>query len=112
MKMIELKKGLYIVQGERYMVLPRDSREVVTGKAIATRDRSIRGVYYIDYRLTGIVKSIESGNLVLSPVISLSTSAVDFGHVYEVTTELEEAKIPIENIESIVGMESRGNGTD
>lgn len=109
MKMIELEKGLYIIQGDKYVILPKDRREVAYGKIIATRE--VRGDYaHADYSLTGTVKEIEGGLLVLSPATSRKTYAVDFGHVYEVTTELEEAKIPIKNIESIVGMEDRENG--
>lgn len=106
-KMIELKKGLYIVQGDKYVVLPKDSWEVVHGEVIATRDK--RGDYVQD-NLTGIVKNVESGLLVLSPATRRNSYTVDFGHVREVTTEMKEARIPIENIESIVGTGEMTNG--
>ena len=114
MKMIELKDGVYIIQGDTYSVLLRsrkDNREVVQGRMIATRE--VRGDYLGADIFTGIVKSIESGNLVLSLVERRSFSyAVDFDHAYEKITELEEVKIPIKNIEAIVEMGSRQNGTN
>ncbi len=104
-KMIELRKEQYIVPGDRYMVSPRDRKEVVSGKVIASR--KVRGDYaHADYSLTGIVKGTESGLLVLNPATIRSTYAVDLGQVYEVTIELEEVKIPIENIEDIIWVEN------
>ncbi len=100
-KMIELKKGLYIVQGDKYLILPKDSWGVVCGEVIAERDK--RGDYVQD-NLTGIVKSVEHELLVLSPATRRKSYTVDFGHVREVTTEMKEARIPIENMEFIVGM--------
>ena len=114
MKMIELKEGLYIIQGDKYSVLlksRKDNQEIVQGKVIATRE--VRGDYLGADIFTGIVKSIESGNLVLSRVERRSFSyAVDFDHAYEKITELEEVKIPIESIGDLVEMESRKNGTN
>lgn len=109
--MIELKDGLYIVQGDRYKIIARDSTKVVQGETIATR--KIRGNYrHAEDDITGIVKELECGTLVLSPATRRSTYAVDFGHVYEVTKELKEVRIQIKNIETIVGLESRENGTN
>lgn len=114
MEMIELKDGVYIIQGETYSVLLRSrkyNREVVPGKVIATRE--VRGDYLGADIFTGIVKSIEGGNLVLSRVERRSFSyAVDFDHAYEKITELEEVKIPIESIGDLVEMESRKNGAN
>ncbi|MBS3126979.1 hypothetical protein J4228_02315 [Candidatus Woesearchaeota archaeon] len=106
MKMIELKRGLYIRQGDRYEVLLKNRAEVVYGKIIARRE--VRGDYrHSEYQLTGIIKDTEKGMLVFSPATVRSTYAVDFGHVYEITKEHEEIKIPIKNIEQIIGMEDR-----
>ena len=105
--MIELKNGLYIIQGDKYRILPKDSRRIVCGEAIAEKDE--RGDYVQD-NLVGIVKGVEHGLLLLSPATRCKSYTVDFGHVREVTTEMKEVKIPIENIESIVGMENREDG--
>ena len=109
MKMIELKDGLYIVQGEKYRVLlrKRNNQEVLQGRILATRE--VRGEYLSADYFAGIVENIKDGNLVLIPAIKHSFSyAVDFGHAYEKVTDLEEARIPLKNIESIEGIGERG----
>ncbi len=104
MKMIELKKGLYVVSGEIYMIYPRDCQKVEEGRTLVTRE--IRGDFrHAEYYFVGVVKNVERERLVLNPATRYSTYAVDFGHVYEKTTVLEKAEIPIENIEDIIGME-------
>ncbi len=111
--MIELESGLYIVQGDKYRVLlrKRNDQEVLQGRIIATRE--VRGDYLGADYLTGIVENIKDGNIVLRPAIKHSFSyAVDFGHAYEKVTDLEEARIPLKNIESIVGIGERQEYTN